>query len=64
MVEPYRRVVVLHVTIVLGAIGVAVVGAPVGALVVMVLAKTALDLRGHWREHDRAEQRMPPAPTD
>lgn len=63
MVEPYRRVFVLHVTIVLGGFGVAALGAPVGALAVMVLAKTALDLRGHWTEHDRAQRRSPsPAP--
>jgi len=55
MIEPYRRVLVLHVTIVFGFFAVGSVGAPVGALVVMVLAKTALDLRGHWREHDRAK---------
>ncbi|WP_440990825.1 DUF6498-containing protein [Haloarchaeobius baliensis] len=61
MVEPYRRVLVLHVTIVLGFFAVASAGAPVGALVVMVLAKTVLDLWGHWREHDRAKA---PAPVD
>lgn len=59
MVEPYRRVFVLHLTVVLGAFAVAAVGAPVGALAVMVLVKTALDLRGHWREHDRARRRSP-----
>lgn len=59
MVEPYRRVFVLHVTVVLGAFGIAWIGAPVGALVVMVLVKTLLDLRGHWKEHDRARRREP-----
>ncbi len=64
MVEPYRRVFVLHLTIVVGAFAVAWIGAPAGALVVMVLVKTVLDLRGHWREHDRAQRRTPPeAPT-
>jgi len=62
MVEPYRRVFVLHLTVVLGAFAVATVGAPVGALAVMVLAKTALDLRGHRREHDRARRRPPRTP--
>lgn len=57
MVEPYRRVLVLHITVVLGAFGVAAIGAPVGALVVMVLVKTGLDLRGHWAEHERARGR-------
>lgn len=59
MVEPYRRVFVLHLTVVLGAFAVAWIGAPVGALAVMVLVKTALDLRGHWREHERARRREP-----
>ena len=53
-VEPYRRTVVLHVAILLGAAGVAAV------LVVAVLVKTVLDLRGHWREHDRALRRGAP----
>ncbi|MFC6954385.1 DUF6498-containing protein [Halorubellus litoreus] len=57
MVEPYRRVLVLHLTIVLGAFAVGGVGAPVGAVAVMVLVKTVLDLRGHWRAHDRANRR-------
>jgi hypothetical protein len=57
MVDPYRRVFVLHLTIVLGAFAVDLVGAPVGALVVMVLAKTALDLRAHRREHARMRAR-------
>lgn len=60
MIEPYRRVLVLHLTIVLGAFAVAMIGAPVGAVAVMVLVKTILDLRGHWREHDRARRRGPP----
>jgi hypothetical protein len=59
MVEPYKRVFVLHMTIVLGAFGVAMLGAPAGALIVMVLVKTGLDLFGHWREHDRARRRTP-----
>lgn len=65
MLEPYRRVLVLHLTIVVGAFAIAAIGAPVGALVVMVLVKTALDLRGHWREHARARHRSPPTtPTE
>lgn len=64
MVEPYRRVFVLHLTVVLGAFAVAAIGAPVGALVVMVLVKTVLDLWEHWKEHDRAQRRSTtPTPT-
>lgn len=60
-VEPYRRTLVLHATILLGAVGVAALGSPAGALLVMVLVKTALDLRGHWREHERARGRSLPS---
>ena len=56
MFEPYRRVFVLHATVVLGALAVVAVGAPAGALAVMVLVKTVLDLRGHWKEHVRAQR--------
>lgn len=63
MIEPYRRVLVLHVTILLGAFAIAAMGTPVGALVVMVLAKTVLDLRGHWREHARATGPARPTAT-
>ncbi|MEF8843426.1 MAG: DUF6498-containing protein [Haloarculaceae archaeon] len=50
---PYDRVLVMHVTIVIGAFAVTLLGTPAGALVVMVLVKTALDLRAHLREHAR-----------
>jgi len=57
MSEPYRRVVVLHLTIILGAFLVAASGAPAAALVVMVVVKTALDAGAHRREHARAKTR-------
>jgi hypothetical protein len=57
MKEPYRRVVVLHLTIVLGAFVVTAVGAPVAALVLLVGLKTATDLYAHRDEHDRAAER-------
>lgn len=59
MVEPYRRVLVMHVTIVFGGLLIALLGAPVSLLAVMVLLKLLLDLRGHWKEHDRARRREP-----
>ncbi len=65
MVEPYRRVLVMHVTIVFGGFVIAFLGAPAGVLAVMVLVKTLLDFRGHWKEHDRARRRGPtPTPGD
>jgi hypothetical protein len=51
---PYSRVVVLHLTILIGAFAVALLGAPVAALIVLIVLKTAYDLRLHLREHGAA----------
>ena len=51
MAKPYGRVVVLHVTIILGGFGVAALGSPVWALVLLLALKTGLDLRAHVKEH-------------
>jgi hypothetical protein len=48
---PYGRLVVLHMTIILGAFLSAAIGQPVGALLVLVALKTAMDLALHLREH-------------
>jgi hypothetical protein len=55
----YGRVVVLHLTILLGAFAVAFLGAPIAALLVLVVLKTALDLGLHRREHRAAAERVP-----
>lgn len=47
----YGRVVVLHLTILVGGFVVAFLGAPIGALIVLVVLKTAFDLGLHRREH-------------
>lgn len=51
MFAPYGRLVVLHITIIFGAIAIGFTGAPVAAIVVLVLLKTALDLGLHLAEH-------------
>lgn len=48
---PYGRVVVLHLTILFGAFAVAILGSPVGALLILVGLKTAFDLGLHLRQH-------------
>jgi hypothetical protein len=57
MFAVYGRVAVLHATVLVAAAVIGALGAPVGALVVFVLAKTALDLAFHVREHRRARPR-------
>jgi hypothetical protein len=51
MFAPYGRVVMLHLTILFGAFIIAILGAPIGALIVLVVLKTAFDLRLHLRQH-------------
>lgn len=51
MSAPYGRVVVLHLTIIFGAMLIAAFGAPIGLLLVLVAGKTILDLALHLREH-------------
>jgi len=61
MFAPYGRMVVLHVTIVLGAMPVLILGSPIGLLLILVVGKTILDLAFHLREHARPVP--PPLPT-
>lgn len=51
MARPYGRVMVLHVTLVLGAFLVMALGEPVAALALFVALKTAVDLNAHVRAH-------------
>ncbi len=50
MGQPYARVVVLHVTILAGGFATAALGAPLAALVVLIVLKTAIDLKAHLSE--------------
>jgi hypothetical protein len=51
MQAPYSRVIVMHMTLLLGGWIVMLIGMPAGALVVLLLLKTAVDLHAHRREH-------------
>ena len=55
MFLPYRRIVILHVTIVFGGMAVLSAGSPVWLILVLVLAKTGGDLILHIREHQERE---------
>ncbi len=61
MAAVYGRVVVLHVTIIVGSMLAAFLGAPIGALLVLVVLKTLFDLGLHLRERRRAGPQVPAA---
>jgi hypothetical protein len=56
MKQPYVRVVVLHLVIILGGVTAMALGGPMAALVLLVLIKTAVDLAAHRREHLAAQR--------
>ena len=51
MVQPYGRVVVLHLTILGGAFLATALGETAVVLALLVGLKVIVDLRAHWREH-------------
>ncbi len=51
MSEPYKRVIVLHVTIIFGGWLILLLGSPLPALILLIILKTAVDLRAHRQEH-------------
>lgn len=57
MGEPYGRVMLLHVTIIFGGFIVMSTGAKAGALVLLVLLKTAADFMIHTSRHEKAQGR-------
>lgn len=55
MFTPYIRLVALHITIIVGAMLSIRLGSPIGAMIVLVAIKIAIDLALHIREHRKAE---------
>lgn len=53
MVQPYARVVVLHLVILFGGFLVAALGQPTVALALLVLLKIGIDAVAHQRQHGR-----------
>lgn len=51
MKEPYKRIVVMHVSIIFGGWFILTLGAPVWALVLLVALKTGVDVVAHRKEH-------------
>ena len=57
MQQPYGRIVVLHLTILLGGFLMIALKSPIAGLALLVVLKIALDLRGHLRERRKLAAR-------
>ena len=67
MFQPYARIIVLHVAIIIGAFVSMALGSNVGILMILIVGKTLLDLSLHLRErmkHDVAEPSQSPVLPD
>ncbi len=51
MGQPYGRVVILHVTIIIGGFLVALFGSPVVGLILLIALKTFIDIKTHLKQH-------------
>jgi hypothetical protein len=51
MTAPYNRIIVMHLTLIFGGWIILLIGMPTGALVLLLLLKTAADLHAHRHEH-------------
>ena len=56
-IQPYSRIVVMHITIILGGFFVKGLGSPPAALAVMVTLKIAIDIFAHLRERRKSSAR-------
>jgi hypothetical protein len=56
MFAPYGRLVILHITIIVGGIAISMTGAPAAAVAILVVLKTVLDIGFHLAEHRRVPQ--------
>ncbi|NQT27325.1 hypothetical protein HQ585_18370 [candidate division KSB1 bacterium] len=51
MSRPYKRIVILHVTLIVGGFLVMALQSPIAGLLLFILLKTIIDLIAHQREH-------------
>ena len=55
MFQPYPRMIVMHVALIFGGFGVALLGSPLPVLVILIGIKTAIDVALHLGEHKRVQ---------
>lgn len=53
MSEPYKRIIVMHITIIIGGFLTMLLRTPEAALLLLIALKTAADLSAHRKEHAR-----------
>ncbi|MCD6394781.1 MAG: hypothetical protein J7M40_14915 [Planctomycetes bacterium] len=51
MMQPYARIVVMHIAIIFGGFLTVALGSPIGLLVMLVILKTTIDVALHKRQH-------------
>lgn len=54
MIQPYARVLVMHIVLFIGGLATMRLGSPVWALLLLVAAKIIADVNAHLREHRKA----------
>ena len=60
MLAPYKRVAIMHCTVLLGGFGSLLLGEPAIALIVLIAMKLLMDSRSHLKEHQpRPEENEP-----
>jgi hypothetical protein len=57
MMQPYARVVVMHIAIIFGGFLTMAFGSPVGLLVMLVIIKTLIDVALHKRQHRTVQKK-------
>ncbi|MCX5847888.1 MAG: DUF6498-containing protein [Deltaproteobacteria bacterium] len=51
LIQPYKRIIILHVAVIAGALPIMMCGSPVPLLCILVLLKTGMDIFLHMKEH-------------
>ncbi len=54
MIQPYARVIIMHITVLLGGFLVMLLGSPVIGLILLLFLKTFIDITAHLRQHNSA----------